>query len=358
MKTKIKEIKLELISKGISTDLVENLITTRTSACNGIFLEFGLGGKEDNAKVNINPLSPYFLIQENDKGKIINDKGESIVDYVNIYSSNIKSDIFSPQLKGVLAVSLWGCQLVNKNQDCGFCAAKEFSGPKYSVQEFEQELKRIDNIEKILAVTINSGSIITRKDRGYNLMAPYVRVIKAKEINEINLELMPPNMNEKDLEELLKNVKQDGVSSMQFNMEIFDDDRRKAIMPYKGEISIEQYIKTIEMASQIFGEGKISSVLLVGLDSLSNLRKGAYTIINAGGIPSMEVFRSLKGTKLEKYSAEIEYKQVIKLNKDIKDDLIDKYGRNIFNYFEGCLKCGGCNILQNEKYIKQNNQGD
>lgn len=173
-------------------------------------------------------------------------------------------------------------------------------------------------------------------------MAPYIKILKQYKINEVNLELMPP----KNIETVLKNAKKDGVTSIQFNLEVWDKEKRKKIMPYKGKIPRENYISAISKASQIFGKGKVTSVIMAGLNSESEIREAAYEVLNANGIPSIEIYRPIKGTPFENFSPNLNISSIKKLSDEINILIKEKYTTSITNKLEGCYKCKGCSLLK------------
>lgn len=173
-------------------------------------------------------------------------------------------------------------------------------------------------------------------------MAPYIKILKQYGINEVNLELMPPE----NIETVLENTKKDGVTSIQFNLEVWDKEKRKEIMPYKGEIPREDYISAISKASRIFGKGKVTSVILAGLNSETEIREAAYEVLNANGIPSLEIYRSIKGTPFKKFSSNFNISSIKQLSDEINDLIKEKYTTSITNKLEGCYKCKGCTLLK------------
>jgi len=182
--------------------------------------------------------------------------------------------------------------------------------------------------------------------RGYEVMVPYVRFLSEKDVSRISLELMPPDLGKYETTEEFARMKDDGVTSLQFNIEVWNKEKRAKIMPYKGNIPLEKYLEAILLASGIFGPGKIYSVLIAGLNNKEELREASYKIIESGGIPSIEIFRPLKGTLMERYNPKIDYASILELNRDVQKSLKEKYGQQIFNSLEGCLNCGGCNMIK------------
>jgi 2-iminoacetate synthase ThiH len=62
-----------------------------------------------------------------------------------------------------------------------------------------------------------------------------------------------------------------GVDSLCINLELYNEDLAKKLMPNKFKASREGYFKFFEQATKIFGEGKVQSYLLVGLESMEEL---------------------------------------------------------------------------------------
>jgi hypothetical protein len=345
------EIKLLLLSFGVSTPL-ENLSRTsgRVSSCNGIWLDLeDRTGKKERVKVSMksNPPSRYNLVSTgcNDSYKIIVGAGRLDIELpvkVGIPQRIPLDSMFMYELSGMLAVSLWGCELKNENQQCSFCSSAPYTGPKATVTEFKQELDTVLSIVNTRAITVNAGSRVSQTDKGFSQMFPYIEVLRDSGFNEVNVELMPPDTE--DNIQLYQQGKDAGITSLQLNMEIWGS-RRQELMPYKSRITKQQYLDAIQTATSVFGVGKVSSVLLAGLQNTEELREGAEAIISVGGMPSIEVFRALPGTQMKSYNPQIDYQAVISLAKEVKQQLQKLYGSNVFDSLEGCMRCGGCNFL-------------
>jgi hypothetical protein len=330
--------KIELIKKGINLKLYRDSFqqtTTRASVCNGIFLKYN---GQNYLKTRINNKSNYYLINRNKKLQIIDNTGNLFLEKVNLIQSEINSKIFTEQLSGIIATNLYGCQLKNENKSCKFCSSDKYSGAKFNTKKFENELERILKKKNISSMTINGGSFPNLRYKGYELMQDYVKIVNKKGIKKINLELMPnQNLKKEEIQEFFKTIKKDGVTSVQVNLEIWDKEKRKKIMPYKGLIPREKYLEYLKEGSSILGEGKLSSVLLIGLNHEKELLEGSLEIIKNKGIPSIEIFRPLPNTELENLSINYKIKEIEKITKKITKKIN-------FSNLEGCLKCGGCSL--------------
>lgn len=93
-----------------------------------------------------------------------------------------------------------------------------------------------------------------------------------------------------------------GLSEIAFNIEIADDLLARRYMEGKGAISREYYYSQLTYASQIFDkEETVRSMLLVGLEPLSNTLGAVEKLVNIGVQPMLSVFRPMPGTPLENF---------------------------------------------------------
>ncbi|MEA3414525.1 MAG: hypothetical protein U9Q99_03320 [Nanoarchaeota archaeon] len=335
--------KIELIEKGINLNLYKEPFqqtTSRASVCNGIFLKYN---NNISLKTRINDKSNYYLISKDKNLQIIDNKERIFLKNVKLIQNELKSGIFTEQLSGIIATNLYGCQLVNENKSCKFCSIEKYSGFKFSKNYFENDLEKILKRKKFNSLTINGGSFPKLKYKGYELMQGYVKIANKKGIKKINLEIMPnQDLTKKEINDFFNEIKKDGITSVQVNLEIWEKEKRKKIMPYKGLIPRETYLEYLKEGSKILGEGKLSSVLLIGLNNEKELSEGLTEIIKNKGIPSIEIFRALPETELKDFTIKYNLKEIEKIMKKINNQI--KY-----KTLEGCLKCNGCSLTKGLK---------
>lgn len=87
-----------------------------------------------------------------------------------------------------------------------------------------------------------------------------------------------------------------GVQTMSINLELFDEAQRKRFVPEKAAIGMENYERFIKKAVQIFGEGRIRSSLIVGLESAEDTLKGVQVLTDWGCLPVLSAFVPALGT--------------------------------------------------------------
>ncbi len=226
----------------------------------------------------------------------------SIVDYPAWYTKKLPDgtsfqEIFQIHHHTVLATSLTNfCEYKKKGKGCQFCAmGYEIDKPGIkSVDNIKTALRELlkENIN-ITEVNLNSGTLIEDRKN----IKLYLNVIKGiREITDLPIyaQICPP----KDLA-FINELKEAGLTSISFNMEIYDDKIRKKFMPIKGVIPKENYYKAMTRALDILGQGQVSSWLIAGLESPESSIAGIKHIASLGAIPFVTVFRPLIGSEFE-----------------------------------------------------------
>ncbi len=99
--------------------------------------------------------------------------------------------------------------------------------------------------------------------------------------------------------EILEQYKEAGVSEIAFNIEIWDRDLARKIMPGKGTIPLEVYLKALKESTMLWGTtGNVRTALIVGLDKTETLLDGIQFLCQNGVQPMISVFRPMPNTKL------------------------------------------------------------
>ena len=69
---------------------------------------------------------------------------------------------------------------------------------------------------------------------------------------------------------------------MSINLELYNETMRKEFIPDKWEISKDNYLLFIKKAVGIFGQGKIRSSLIVGLEKKEDTLNGVKELADCG----------------------------------------------------------------------------
>lgn len=242
--------------------------------------------------------------------------------------------------KNHLATAVWSnCSLFLTKEECRFClmgynkAALEYKDPQMLLEALEIALDDNPDYELVM----NSGTPLT-PDRGALLFARTAAAVRKTGLPMV-AELAPPV--EKRYFEMMRET---GIDGVMMNLETYDDGIRRTICPGKSKLaSRERYFEAFHEALDVFGPGRVTSVLLAGLERKESTVEGAKKIIEMGVIPEILVFRGTDGTPLQNFpiaspdDMEFVYREVglelLRKRLDPSKSL-------------GCFKCGGCNAVK------------
>ncbi|RMF96707.1 MAG: hypothetical protein D6734_03355 [Candidatus Schekmanbacteria bacterium] len=356
-------IKIDLFCNGINVDenisieSMKSILPTRVyrnkraSLSNGKCFKLNINGYHTVANLAVRESfaqsSPYKYIEEDGKGFIVGNgikieaepvpppywadfelpNGQKLINIMQQHSTSILGTALSNY-----------CSYKLQGKGCKFCALD--SGDNYVLKKPEEikEVIRILNDKGILGteiteININSG-VIGNEEKSAD---SYIDTIKAvKEICSLPVyaQLCPVE------KETIMKLKEAGLDSVSFNIEIYDEKIRKEICPGKGEIPLSKYLTALSQASEIFGKEQTSSWLIVGLEPPESTIAGIEAIAKAQAIPHLTVFRPLSGTELENRKPP-DTDDVIKVYKELPK-ILNKYGLNPQRTNSGCSKCNGC----------------
>jgi len=233
------------------------------------------------------------------------------------------------------------CGYVAKKMQCKFCAIGNNSS--HNVRENSNKRKKhvmeailvalSDQQEVETSINLTGGNTFT-SDKGALRYIDYVTEIRRFYSIPVCIELSPPDSNQ-----VLDELKKSGVDAVMMNIEIWDDNIRGMIMPGESQISKRRYLEAWKYAVSLFGRGNVSSVIIVGLESVSSQKKAIDAMTSIGVMPSIMPFRPNDGALLESFPKATP-SAVIELTKYAVDKAIE-YGINPKGA-PGCIGCGAC----------------
>ena len=164
----------------------------------------------------------------------------------------------------VLAIFVLGwCYFFQQGVGCKFCSLKanwekgglgqqnlKFVTPEIAQEAVRQAMKTEEN--RIKYVLYSSGSF-PDNDEGFKVKTEVVRAVKKETPNiEHHFAIMPPNNLS-----LIKQMREAGLNTIDFDMEIFDENLFKKICPGKEKYyGHDKYLNAMEYAVKVFGWGK------------------------------------------------------------------------------------------------------
>lgn len=355
--------KIELFCNGINVDSeisresMKSILPTRVyrnkraSLSNGKCFKLNIDGYRTVANLAVRESfaanSPYKYVEENGKGYIT---GKGIKIEAEPVPLPQWSDLELPNGQKIINImqqhstSILGTALSNycsykvAGRGCKFCALD--SGDNYVLKK-PQEIKEVLTLlgrkgilgSDITEININSG-VMGNEEKSAEAYIETIKAVKEACSLPVYAQLCPVD------KEIILRLKDAGLDSVSFNIEIYDEDIRKEICPGKGEIPLSRYLEALSLASSIFGKEQTSSWLIVGLEPPESTIAGIEAIAKTGAIPHLTVFRPLSGTEFENRKPP-ETDDVIKVYR-ILPEILKKYRLNPQSTNSGCSKCNGC----------------
>ncbi|HUX98335.1 MAG TPA: MSMEG_0568 family radical SAM protein [Candidatus Deferrimicrobium sp.] len=350
MNRSIAELKIDLLSQGMKTDIEAKGRKGGAGPAGGRFFHL-----KDGSCVNV-PLwslftekSPYIL----QEGKVFfnNVQVENIqlIPIPKFYSKFTSDHI--PMKKVALlhgtdciaSTVVQKCIYWQKNLPCQFCGIElSLKSGDTIVKKTPNQLREVvgaaieENVCQHMTLTIGS---LARPDKGAAIYADIVREIKQYYEIPIHVQLEPPKST-KYLEDLYKI----GVDTMGIHIESFDQNVLRTVCPGKIQIALNKYTDAWKSAVELFGECQVESYILVGIgESDQSVLKGAEFLSSLGVIPYIVPFRPISGSILENNPSP-SFSRLLNLFTQIAQLLRDS-GMDPLKNSAGCVRCGACSPL-------------
>lgn len=232
----------------------------------------------------------YFVVWENKRyfaeptpvPDYFSRKNKKGVPYINIGVTHTDRIRISP---------IQGCHF-----SCKFCDFNLVPYKKWALQDLIEVIEVATGDEALPAKHgIISGGTPRPEDRNY-LMKVMKEVPKAV---DIPMDAFIAPWAGLDCIEKLYSF---GIDELSVNMELWNEKIAKSIMPQKARIGRDYYLKFIEKAVDVFGKGRVRSILLVGLEPMKDLFEGVENLSRIGCSPVLSPFRPSPKTPLAKLS--------------------------------------------------------
>ena len=258
------------------------------------------------------------------------------------------ADVLLQEGLDTLTAAVWNnCCYFKNRTECQFCILGNERGGI--------EWKKVGQIVEVVAEALKenpdyylhfTGGNTTTPDHGINYYKKYVEAVRKKYKNlPISLEISPPD-DIKDLERIINA----GVNGFSINIEVWNEAKRQKICPGKSRIKRNKYFKAWKKGVKKLGKFKISSVIIVGLNTKREVIKGIKELVQLGVKPVLLPFRpfdknALNHLKPPNPSELLELSAVA--GAELKEAQADQ------KEFIGCEHCGACTIENdNLRYLK------
>ncbi|WP_111768681.1 MSMEG_0568 family radical SAM protein [Nakamurella deserti] len=306
-----------------------------------------------NAAIPRNQDSPYQVVGD----RILYDGDDTgldltVVDRPRFYDRSTADGVPYEKLarlhgRDVLATTVvQTCVRYGEADRCRFCAIETSlrAGATTAVKTPAQlaEVARaavdLDGVRQMVMTTGTSAG----RDRGAVHLARCVRAVKAA-VPELPIQVQcePPG----DLA-TLTDLFEAGASSIGIHVESMDERVRRAWMPGKSTVSLDEYRAAWREAVRVFGRNQVSTYLLVGLgEDPDELVAAARELVEMGVYPFVVPFRPLAGTLAAADGAAAPRAHVLEDVSRRVGALLVSSGMRGADQKAGCAACGACGLL-------------
>jgi radical SAM protein (TIGR04043 family) len=202
----------------------------------------------------------------------------------------------------------------------------------WQLAEVSKAAKELDGA---VDVTLTTGTN-NAPDKGALYLAKCAQAIKQSSGLPVQGQFEPPD----DLS-VLEKVKQMGVDSVGMHVESFDPEVFARVAPGKAKRGIEAYFTAWERAVEVFGEGQVSTYVILGMGEDPKVTAdGCRRAIDMGVYPFVVPIRPIPGSIMEDLLppppeyVESMYRQVV-------PHLVAS-GFTSSNVKAGCARCNAC----------------
>jgi radical SAM protein (TIGR04043 family) len=243
----------------------------------------------------------------------------------------------------VQTCSYWG----NADQ-CQFCGiglslASGRTIAKKTPEQLAEVAVAAKTLDGAVDATLTTGSS-HGPDRGARYVARCGQAVKRAAGLPVEVQFEPPS----DLD-VLDEVADLGIDSVGIHIETFDPEVLARVAPGKARTGIDRYFDTWERAVEIFGEGQVSTYVILGLGEDPELTvEGCRRAIDIGVYPFVVPLRPVAGSLMEHvlppdgaYTNRI-YRRVLSYLNE----------RKLRPSTAGCARCQACSGLRGEPVLQ------
>jgi radical SAM protein (TIGR04043 family) len=246
----------------------------------------------------------------------------------------------------VQTCSYWG----NEDQ-CKFCGiAVSLESGRTIVKKTPEQLAEValaaKELDGAVDATLTTGSS-NGVDRGARYVARCGRAVKEAAGLPVEIQFEPP----RDLA-VIDEVADMGIDSVGIHVESFDPAVLAHVAPAKARTGIDQYFRAWERAVARFGEGQVSTYVILGMGEDPELTvEGCRRAIDIGVYPFVVPIRPVAGSLMEdvtppgrEYTERIYRKVAAYMSERGLDASVPK---------AGCARCQACSGLQSVQVLLQ-----
>jgi radical SAM protein (TIGR04043 family) len=245
-------------------------------------------------------------------------------------------------LDSIASTVVQKCIYWGTHEQCGFCGIELTRGeqtiPVKTPAQLAEVCTAAQDLDGAVDATLTTGSI-NRRDRGALYLSRCTAAIKEACGLPVQAQFEPPD----DLA-VLDHVRDAGVDAVGIHVETFDPTVLARVAAGKAQCGIDGYFRTWERAVEVFGRGRVTTYVILGLGERRELiEAGCARAIAMGVYPFVVPLRPVPGTLLADaappdpdYVADV-YRTV--------SALLAEHGLDHLEAAAGCARCQACSGL-------------
>jgi radical SAM protein (TIGR04043 family) len=238
----------------------------------------------------------------------------------------------------VQACNYWGT-----SDQCGFCGiALSLAAGRTIAKKTPEMLAEVAaaarDLDGAIDATLTTGSSVA-PDRGAHYVARCGQAVKEAAGLPVEVQFEPP----RDLA-VLDEVHDMGIDALGIHIESFDPAVLARVAPGKFRTGIDTYFRTWERAVELFGEGRVSTYVILGMGEDPDLTVAACKrAVDIGVYPFVVPLRPVAGSLMEDVPAPTrEYTEPI--YRKVAGFLAER-GLDADTAVAGCARCQACSSL-------------
>ncbi|HEY3190641.1 MAG TPA: MSMEG_0568 family radical SAM protein [Solirubrobacteraceae bacterium] len=198
-------------------------------------------------------------------------------------------------LDSIASTVVQKCIYWGTHEQCAFCGIELTRGaqtvPVKTPAVLAEVCTAARDLDGAVDVTLTTGSL-NRRDRGALYISRCATAIKEACGLPVQVQFEPPD----DLS-VLDEVHAAGVDAVGMHLETFDPDVLARVAPGKAATGIDGYYRAWERAVEIFGRGRVSTYVILGMgEDRALTEEGCRRAIEMGVYPFVVPLRPVPGT--------------------------------------------------------------
>jgi len=299
--------------------------------------------------------SPFHMVKSDSKLEVW-ENGKKYTDIVMIprpkFYDSFTTDGVPMYKVGVIVSPDHLRTVVNQNcfyqeagKPCKFCAVQYWWNSKVQktvTQVFETVVTGVKE-NSIKHVSLTTATLNTR-DKGLAGLVECAKLISSEVKVPMMIEFEPFN-DQVLLDSLIQEARKAGVITSFCNIESFDPQIRQEVMPLKGRVPVDTYIKAWHKCIEVFGKNEVYTVVVVGIgETDESILKGVEMAAANGVITFLVPHSPAVGAFFENMEPP-HYVRMLHLYEEAIN-IYKKYGLDIWASQAGCARGGAFSGLK------------